>query len=277
MHEKREAMRYDDPRLLSLLAGEYVLGTLTGGARRRFDRLLAVRPAARSAVAEWEERFAFLSQSIRPVVPPARVWSRIAEQLAFTGAPRTSLWQRVGLWRALAAVLALVAVGLGVERMRLVPRVAELEGQVASTRTSGQQLEQELARKNEEAEKLREDLLAAQASLNAPILVSLMTEPGGKPLWLVKLGERTLRVTAVGAAKEQPGKSYELWMLTEGGNPVSLGLLPRTGSQTVTLNDAQFAALARSSALAVSLEPEGGSPTGLPTGPVLYSAPLLRS
>jgi anti-sigma-K factor RskA len=270
-------MRYDDPRLLSLLAGEYVLGTLTGRARRRFDRLLAVRPAARAAVAEWEERFAFLNRSIRPVAPPARVWSRIAEQLAFAAGPRTRLWQRAGVWRALAAALALVAVALGVERMRLVPRVADLEQQVASTRASGQQLEQELARSTQENAQLRADLLAAQTSINAPIFVSLMTEAGGKPLWLVKLGERTLRVTAVGAAKEQPGKSYELWMLTEGGNPVSLGLLPRSGTQSVTLNDAQFAALARSSALAVSLEPEGGSPTGLPTGPVLYSAPLLRS
>jgi anti-sigma-K factor RskA len=270
-------MRYDDPTLVSVLSGEYVLGTLTARARRRFDRLLAVRRDLRDAVGEWEGRLAFLNLGIRPIVPSQRVWTRIAEQLGFAPAPRRSLWQSAGLWRAVAAVFALLAVALGLERMQLVPKLADLEQQVASTRTSGQQLEQELARKTQEAEKLREDLLAARASLEAPIYVSLMSEPGGKPLWLVKLGERTLRVTAVGAAKEQPGKSYELWMLQEGGSPVSLGLLPKQGTQAVTLSDAQFAALARSSALAVSLEPEGGSPTGLPTGPVLYSAPLLRS
>jgi len=270
-------MRYDEPTLISLLAGEYVLGTLTGRARRRFDRLLAGRADARSAVAEWEGRLAFLNLSVRPVAPSARVWARIAEQLGFAAAPRSGFWQSAGLWRALAAALAIVAVALGLERLQLVPRLADLEQQVAVTRSSGQQLEQELARKTEEMEKLRADLLAAQASLNAPIFVSLMAEAGGKPLWLVKVGERTLRVTAVGAAKEQPGKSYELWMLPDGGAPVSLGVLPKQGTQTLSLSDAQFAALVRSSALAVSLEPEGGSPTGLPTGPVLYSAPLLQS
>jgi anti-sigma-K factor RskA len=274
-------MRYDDPRLLSLLAGEYVLGTLTHRARLRFDRLLATKPQARAAVAEWEERFVGLSMAVPPVAPSPRVWEHIAEQLGLglglAPAPaRRSFWQAPLLWQALAAALALVAIALGIERMRILPRLAELEQQVAAARDSGQQLEQQLARTTGDVAKLREELQAAQTALSAPQYVSVMADPSGKPLWLVKLGERTLRVTVVGAAKEQPGKAYELWMLPEGGNPVSLGVLPQRGDQTVALSDAALAVLARSSALAVSLEPEGGSPTGLPTGPVLYTAPLLR-
>ena len=272
-------MTYDDPKLLSLLAGEYVLGTLTRRARRRFDRLLATKPEARTAVAEWEERFVGLSMAVPLVAPSPRVWERIAEQLGFGRAPapgRRSFWQAPALWQALAVGLAVVAIALGLERDRILPRVAELEQQVAAARESGQQLEQQLARTTGDVAKLREELQAAQSALSAPQYVSVMADPTGKPLWLVKLGERTLRVTVVGAAKEQPGKSYELWMLPEGGNPVSLGVLPQRGEQTVALSDAALTALARSSALAVSLEPEGGSPTGLPTGPVLYTAPLLR-
>ena len=73
-----------------------------------------------------------------------------------------------------------------------------------------------------------------------------------------------------------PGKSHELWALPEGGAPVSLGLLPHTGDHHRVLNPAQRAALANSKQIAVSLEPEGGSPTGAPTE-VLLAAPLAKA
>jgi anti-sigma-K factor RskA len=76
----------------------------------------------------------------------------------------------------------------------------------------------------------------------------------------------------------EAGKAHELWILpapdVNNGNPVSLGLLPTSGEQKLTLTAAQRAALAGAKQLAVSLEPAGGSPTGLPTGPVLHVAPL---
>lgn len=72
------------------------------------------------------------------------------------------------------------------------------------------------------------------------------------------------------------GKSHELWALPEGGAPVSLGLLPQAGEQRRVLTPVQQAALAGAKQIAVSLEPEGGSPTGAPTGPVLLVAPLSR-
>jgi anti-sigma-K factor RskA len=72
------------------------------------------------------------------------------------------------------------------------------------------------------------------------------------------------------------GKSHELWALPEGGTPVSLGLLPHTGDHHRVLNAAQRAALANSKQVAVSLELEGGSPTGAPTE-VLFAAPLAKA
>ncbi len=70
------------------------------------------------------------------------------------------------------------------------------------------------------------------------------------------------------------GKALELWALPEGGDPVSLGVLPTAGDRHTVLSAAQRAALAGSKQIAVSLEPSGGSPSGLPTGPVLHVAPL---
>jgi anti-sigma-K factor RskA len=94
--------------------------------------------------------------------------------------------------------------------------------------------------------------------------------------WRVELlgDNRELAVHAQAAHALEVNQSLELWVLPAQGNPVSLGLLPRTGDARRVLTAAQRAALAGAKQLAVSLEPTGGSPTGLPTGPVLHVAEL---
>jgi len=71
---------------------------------------------------------------------------------------------------------------------------------------------------------------------------------------------------------------FELWGLPKepGGAPKSLGLIPPPGKTTIKLAAAADQTLSDFPALAVSLEPAGGSKTGLPTGPVLYSGPCLK-
>ena len=97
--------------------------------------------------------------------------------------------------------------------------------------------------------------------------------------WRVEvLGDRQeLNVRAQSVYDLPTGKAHELWALPEGGAPVSLGLLPQMGDRRVVLTAAQRTALANSKQIAVSLEPEGGSPTGAPTGPVLLVAPLAEA
>jgi len=94
--------------------------------------------------------------------------------------------------------------------------------------------------------------------------------------WRVELlgDNQELTVQALATHPLESGKAHELWILPAKGNPVSLGLLPASGTQRVVLSAAQRAALAGAKQLAVSLEPAGGSPTGLPTGPVIHVAPL---
>jgi anti-sigma-K factor RskA len=72
-------------------------------------------------------------------------------------------------------------------------------------------------------------------------------------------------------------RARELWALPEGSAPVSLGLMPATGAVRLALNDRQRSALAAATNVAVSDEPPGGSPTGAPTGAVLYVATLART
>ena len=87
---------------------------------------------------------------------------------------------------------------------------------------------------------------------------------------------RYLSVKPVGRVDVAADRALELWMLPDGASPRSLGLISATGVVRVALSGPADQALRNIPALAVSLEPRGGSPTGLPTGPVLYSGPVQR-
>ncbi|UVK88014.1 anti-sigma factor [Pseudomonas sp. B21-051] len=71
-----------------------------------------------------------------------------------------------------------------------------------------------------------------------------------------------------------PDRSLELWAIPADGKPISLGVIPAGGKGKVELSAAQKVLIGQQIALAVSLEPKGGSPTGQPTGPVLYQGAL---
>lgn len=241
-------MKYDNPELLDRLAAEYVLGTLRGGARRRFAGLVQGGLAPRRAVRAWERRLIPLAAALAPVSPPESLWPRIAAELKIdAGRPETARVVASGPWRTVAAVLALISVALGTQLLTRQPRIV-----VQETVT-------ETARR--------------------PDFIAVVANEERTPVWALSaygaLGEldaRALNVAPVG-----PEKSYELWMLPDDGStPVSLGLLPVEGAARIPLDVRRLAILAATSTLAVSLEPAGGSPTGAPTGPVLFTAPVLK-
>lgn len=103
------------------LAGEYVLGTLSRERRREVDAMLPNDATLRAAVAYWEERLLPLSALVEPVAPPAALWPRIERSLAPVSTPARAAapgwWERLGLWRALAAggfaAAAIMAVVVG--------------------------------------------------------------------------------------------------------------------------------------------------------------------
>ena len=83
-----------------------------------------------------------------------------------------------------------------------------------------------------------------------------------------------LNVRPLELAAVDGGRSLELWAIPVEGKPVSLGLIPRDGDGRIVLSQTQQQLIRIPVVLAVSLEPQGGSPTGQPTGPVLYQGPL---
>lgn len=231
-------MKYEHPELQHRLAAEYVLGTLQGPARRRFERLLAEDTGLRRKVAAWESRLTPWAAAMAPEAVPPRVWQGIRRRLGFEAdAVRPGPWRWLALGStALAAGLALVLV------MRPAPPAPEVP--------PAPPVWQDLA------------VLADQQ----------------QPVWIVRAsadGAR-LRFSGLADAPLPAGHDYELWVLTPEGTPLSLGVVQASGARAaeVAVGDAGRALMARGVALAISLEPVGGSPTGAPTGPVLWSGKL---
>lgn len=116
-------MDYSVPNRADRLAAEYVLGTLQGGARRRFEALLPAHPWLRRAVSRWQVVLVPLAASARPAHPGPEVWTGIQERLFGPVAPAPRIettdyaprwWERVAPWRriALASLGALLALSL---------------------------------------------------------------------------------------------------------------------------------------------------------------------
>ncbi|MBV4475243.1 anti-sigma factor [Pseudomonas botevensis] len=93
--------------------------------------------------------------------------------------------------------------------------------------------------------------------------------------WMsIEAHENYLKIKLLALAKVEKERSLEMWVIPQDGKPVSLGVIPPGGDGEIKLGSAQKALIGESITLAVSLEPEGGSPTGQPTGPVLYQGVL---
>ncbi len=223
---------------LDALAAAYVLGTLSSRARARLARIARTDTVVASVLREWEQRLSPLAEAAPPITPSPRLWRRIALRLGLepVRAAKGPWWTRVGFWRSFAVASFAAALVLGVAQF--MPR---------------------------------------EEPLPAPIVV-VLAGPDAKPALLATLtrGDRTMIVKAVGAAPVPPDKSLELWMLPDGAAPRSLGVIPAAGVGRVTLPAVPDVALANVPALAVSLEQSGGSPTGAPQGPVLYTGRVER-
>jgi anti-sigma-K factor RskA len=88
--------------------------------------------------------------------------------------------------------------------------------------------------------------------------------------------DKVLRVNTLDPSIQVSGRSLELWALPRDGKPKSLGVIGTAQRAELRLDAPADKSLGSVPALAISLEPQGGSPTGQPTGPVLYSGPCVK-
>lgn len=236
--DRPTAMNYRTPERADALAAQFVLGTMPGRVRARFARLARTDRALSDAVRAWEDRLSPLAESLPAVEPPAYVWPAILARLdrAAAAPEPRSVWASLGLWRGLT--LAGFATAIALALVLLAPPLERPEATLVV-------------------------VLAGQDA--RPALLASADRNG-----------RLLTIKAVAPLAPGADRSLQLWALPPQGNPRSLGLVPASGVARIALPVPAGTALQDVSALAVSLEPRGGSPTGLPTGPVLYSGPVQR-
>ena len=232
-------MDYSRTELADRLAAEYVAGTLRGPARRRFEALLPAHATLRAATRAWQDRLMPLTASVTPVKPSAAVWQKIEKRIQPASAPvvagPTSWWRQLVFWRAFSGIAAVAVVSLSVLLANPGPAQAPIIVVLSST---------------------------APAEGGAVVPASFVASISGdgramvtKPLMNVSL---------------QADKALELWSVPASGAPRSLGLISASGATVFSKRKV----LEGTAALAVSLEPPGGSPTGAPTGPVLFVGKL---
>ena len=231
--------RPDRAARLDALAAQYALGKLSPRARRRLGRIGERDATVAAALKAWEWRLAALAEGVPGITPSPRVWDGIRTRLGLARSTPVSSaptrpapwWATLALWRGLAFAGFALAFALGVTM--LAPRT----------------------------ERPQEMIVAVLAGADAkPVLVASADRSG-----------RYLTIKALAPVSVAADRVLELWALPEGKAPLSLGLIPASGSARVALGAPAGIALQSVPALAVSLEPAGGSPTGKPTGPVLYS------
>ncbi len=99
------------------------------------------------------------------------------------------------------------------------------------------------------------------------VLAVLSTKDAGLSYRLTQVGEE-LTVTRVAGTAAPAGKVHELWVIAPGAAPASVGLLQ---DETLVV---KYPIPSAGSMFAVSVEPEGGSRSGLPSGPVILAAPI---
>lgn len=101
------------------LAAEYVIGTLRGGARRRFEGWMYSDAALRMLVKEWEQRLLPMHEFVRPQAPSPQVWRNIEMRLHLKPErSRWHFWRGFSLGMASAAVAAALVATIGVQQLQ---------------------------------------------------------------------------------------------------------------------------------------------------------------
>ena len=243
-------MNYSRVELLDRLASEYVLGTLHGGARRRFDKLLKHSRAARVAVEDWEQRLAPLNNALPPVTPPPQLWGKIESRIgARPGArkPRQSWW--ASLWKP--------ALGFAFGAVLTFALVQAMPGAFVSI-----------------------DNLAQREQALPQSYVGLLSDGEGMPTLLISSTRHGSRVTVKSLRLVTPptGKVVQVWALPKDGAPFPIGVATPTkppGSTTFDMSASSEKLLSTVTQLAVSFEDAPVQPGAAPSAFVL-SGPCVK-
>jgi anti-sigma-K factor RskA len=229
-----------------LLAGQYVLGVLEAAEMRAVAMRALTDTELAGEITIWQEQLAPLAVLAPPVSPPEDLWPRISRAI---GMPLPS--PGISPRRATPAVPLYRQPDAGALNL--------WRGATAASLAVAAALAMYVA------------LPRAPQTVTVASLGPMSAEDA--PAFFVRvLGDGSLRVAALSPRPLPDGRDLELWALPPGADrPTSLGVLSPNGA---TVKPSKL--IVPGGKLLVSLEPRGGSPTGQPTGPVLYGGRITR-
>lgn len=224
----------------NLRYAEFVLGVLDADTRAEVAREMASSDEAATAVALWQRRLIPLADTIDQVTPAPYVWARIHDALQLDQPPRNAVRPRAGVWNNLPLWHWL---GLGASALAVALLVVVSLPRSVPTPTA----------------------------VNASYMAAAIQQDNGTTGWTATLDLQHARMVVVPATPIafEAGREPQLWLIPPGGKPISVGMIARDQPTTLPLAPALVAQLSTTAALAVSVEPTGGSPTGQPTGAVI--------
>ncbi|MGH1486725.1 MAG: anti-sigma factor [Cellvibrionaceae bacterium] len=241
-------MNYRNPELRKRLADEYVLGTLHGAARARFERLMYDDASLRALVDKSASQWSQLTELVPQVKPPQHVWENIQQRTKPHIVSQTkpsasgSIFSALGLnfWRAWAVVATVTAIFFGVSTMQW--QANPITGSAAN------------------------------------YFVLITDDAKSQASWIIGADQKT-QIMSVKALSPQPlpeDRVFQLWVKVKNETAVrSVGLIPASGEATLSISAAINAILSNVEKFGVSVEPLGGSPTGQPTTTPLYHGKVL--
>jgi len=242
-----------DPEDRTVAAAEYVLGTLNDAERETFVTQMAGDPALQAEVGYWQDRLLGLAARIEPVEPSSGVWHRIDASLQFQDGARSA----------------------GVSRERTPPAASHAEtrwwNRLGFWRgLSGLAVAASLL--------LASLLVLHEMEVPQARYVAVLQSPDRLAGWIVQAADREpVKLIPLGdPGPIPPDRSWQFW--TKGKDaaaPTSLGLLPPGGATEIPRS--RLPELGEEQLFEITLEPAAGSPTGLPTGPVLFLGRARRA
>ncbi len=274
------------------LAAEYALGTLDADERAQVETMMSVDKEFTAMVEAWQQKLGVLNQMVGSVEPRPEVWDRIkaaighseqqaplqlpdalppppapANDISATTAPVDTsnvvqLSARARRWRNVATATTAIAAGL----------VAMIATQLYAPDRLPDGLRP----------KVRTQVVEVKTTVAPPPsgqFVALLQKDSASPAFILTVdgSSKNFTVRRVGATPE-PGKSFELWLVSDKlPRARSLGVIGGNDFTTRPALASYDTDIVNKATYAVTLEPEGGSPTGVATGPIVFTGKLIEA
>jgi anti-sigma-K factor RskA len=273
------------------LAAEYALGTLDADERAQVETIMSVDKDFTAMVAAWEQKLAALNQMVGSVEPRPLVWDNIKTAIGLSE-PQAPITLPQAPTSTVAAVITEPAEAADTSNViQMSGRIRRWRSVATFTTALAAALVAMLAVQVFQPDLLPEGIrprprtqVVEVKTPSTPVApsaqyVAVLQKDGGSPAFILTVdgATRNFTVRKVGAAAE-PGKSFELWLISDKlPQPRSLGVIGSGDFTARPVLASYDASIVNGATYAVTVEQAGGSPDGKPTSPPIFTGKLIES